>query len=585
MLPAEQMASFIRHSNRVAFLKTIFLLLVAAILSALGLLVPAHLRSVDPVALEAAASAGRSTKSEISESLNAAHTGPASQLLKASKLEASGDQRQTIAQLHQNKPILALSGGPDKSFEAFLQLFPESRIQAGQVSPVVPLLLPSNDREAMAHLLRESNNANVQALLNIRNLRGMIQLHPADHAAGAPYDAGLLTMTQLIESGHIDTSLADQIGDLATQAALENTRAIAAIEELVMATLSLGRQLDFHSLANLAVFTDSLGAWAQMATLFRAEPGQSSQLYATLHYEEQSQPLFDYLSQYPETGIDDLSRALLLGPGSVSYLLSHNLPLQQDHPTMDRILEILSPFRPAVWTELSVRDRTAALALKLALFLSGGLAFALAMGAAWRGSSKTTKEVSRFTPSVLARDFFIACVFALTLWILFEPDILKSSETTTDSGPRIEFAVASALESIQSPVKAMQELNQVTLLVLVLFFIIQLVIYCFCLIKLKEIGKQSHSASIKLQLLENEENLFDFGLYVGLGGTVLALIMVAVGIVEASLMAAYASTLFGILFVALLKVLHLRPYRRKLILEAGAQTRDQSGNLMKNIEL
>jgi hypothetical protein len=44
--------------------------------------------------------------------------------------------------------------------------------------------------------------------------------------------------------------------------------------------------------------------------------------------------------------------------------------------------------------------------------------------------------------------------------------------------------------------------------------------------------------------------------------------MVAIGLVEASLMAAYASTLFGILFVALLKVLHLRPYRRKLIMAA-----------------
>jgi hypothetical protein len=114
----------------------------------------------------------------------------------------------------------------------------------------------------------------------------------------------------------------------------------------------------------------------------------------------------------------------------------------------------------------------------------------------------------------------------------------------------------------------MQEINQVTLLVLILFFIIQLVIYSFCLIKLREIEKQQLNAELKLKLLDNEDNLFDFGLYVGLGGTVLSLIMVAIGLVEASLMAAYASTLFGILFVALLKVLHLRPYRRKLIMAA-----------------
>ena len=68
----------------------------------------------------------------------------------------------------------------------------------------------------------------------------------------------------------------------------------------------------------------------------------------------------------------------------------------------------------------------------------------------------------------------------------------------------------------------MQEINQVTLLVLALFFIVQLVIYSFCLIKLKEIGEQKLSAELKLKLLENEENLFDFGLYVGLGGTLLS---------------------------------------------------------------
>jgi hypothetical protein len=42
---------------------------------------------------------------------------------------------------------------------------------------------------------------------------------------------------------------------------------------------------------------------------------------------------------------------------------------------------------------------------------------------------------------------------------------------------------------------------------------------------------------------------------------------VTLGVVEASLMAAYASTLFGILTTAIIKVFHLRPLRRNLILE------------------
>ena len=210
------------------------------------------------------------------------------------------------------------------------------------------------------------------------------------------------------------------------------------------------------------------------------------------------------------------------------------------------------------------------------------------MGAAWRASLREVEPVGWATPSVAARNFFTSLVVALTLWTLFEPEILKSHNNVsgTDSAPRIEFMVADSLQSLKTPVKAMQEINQVTLLVLALFFIVQLVIYSFCLIKLKEISKQRLSPALKLQLLENEENLFDFGLYVGLGGTVLSLILVAVGIVEASLMAAYASTLFGILFVAILKVLNLRPYRRHLIIEASVHAPSKStGTLAKDIEL
>ena len=219
--------------------------------------------------------------------------------------------------------------------------------------------------------------------------------------------------------------------------------------------------------------------------------------------------------------------------------------------------------------QLTTRDRASALTLKAFLLFFAGLSFATGMGAAWRSSLKARNPVSKSNPVIMARNLFTSFVVMVAIWATFEPDLLKSHNAPAESGPRIEFAVASALDSIQSPVKTMQDLNQVTLLVLALFFVLQLVIYCFCLIKLREIEKQSLSAAMKLKLLENEENLFDFGLYVGLGGTVLSLILVAIGIVEASLMAAYASTLFGILFTAMLKVLNLRGLRRRLILQAG----------------
>jgi hypothetical protein len=86
------------------------------------------------------------------------------------------------------------------------------------------------------------------------------------------------------------------------------------------------------------------------------------------------------------------------------------------------------------------------------------------------------------------------------------------------------------------------------------------------IIKVSEIKKMDASPKLRLNLLDNEDNLFDLGLYVGLGGTVLSLILLAMDIVQASLIAAYASTLFGIIFVAILKVFHVRPLRRNIII-------------------
>jgi len=551
-----------------SFVKTILWLIIAAALTLCGLLVPAHLRTIDPVTLKAAGEQGTSNGTKIKESLNAAHTGPAKVLAQAT---GKMDQFATeIEAIQAERPTIAFIGGPDGSFESFASLLPETRLIAASSPPVVSLLLPLNERLTLVEQLKRSSNANVEALLGIRELKGMVQLHPADHAAGAPYDSGLLTLAQLIESGHIDPAWADQMGGLANQAAVGNTQAIAAVEDLVMSTLSLGRKLDFRSLANLADFNETLAGWADMATLYRAKPEKIPLLFTILHYEKQSRPLFEYLSEYPETGISDLQLALEKGPAAISLILKEALPIHESTRLSEEILKPIQSYRPDFFISLSITDRSAALGLKLAFFLASGLAVAFAMGAVWRGSSKTTNEIDYLNPAVLSRNICISLAFTLLIWFTFEPDILKSDKDEVNSGPRIEFAVAGALESIQSPVKTMQDLNHVTLLVLLLFFIVQLVIYCFCLLKLKEISKQMLSPMMKLQLLENEENLFDFGLYVGLGGTVLSLILVAVGIVEASLMAAYASTLFGILFVAILKVMHLRPYRRKLILQTGS---------------
>lgn len=550
----------------VALLKTTFLLAFAVLLAAAGLLVPAQLRSVDQSVVALAGARDSSVEDKIWEAVNAAYIGPAQRIALATGIQNAA-QHARIQELLEKNPDFSITGGPDRYFEDFLQLSATKRRSAA----VIPQLLPRSERASLSYRFASSRNRNVAALLQIRDLTGLLRLHPASHAAGAPYDAGILTLALLIEGGYFQPGLAQQIGNLATLAAARNPAAVHACEDLVIATLSLGRQLDYRSLASLAQITKTSGDWSQMAELFRAQPERIAALYTALRFANDPAALYDYLATQPETANADLDLALRHGPGAVTYLLQSEQPIHRPTSLPGTVLEAIAPYRPQSFASITLANHSMGLLLKFSLLFLAGLAFAWAMGSAWRSSiSKATITVSKKNPMVMARDVLISLVVVLTIWTFFEPDILQSQDSLPESGPRIEFAAADTLQSLKSPVKAMQELNQVTLLVLALFFIVQLVIYSFCLIKIREVSKQKLSAALKIQLLENEENLFDFGLYVGLGGTVLSLILVAVGIVEASLMAAYASTLFGILFTALLKVMHLRPYRRGLIIQAGA---------------
>ena len=110
------------------------------------------------------------------------------------------------------------------------------------------------------------------------------------------------------------------------------------------------------------------------------------------------------------------------------------------------------------------------------------------------------------------------------------------------------------------------------LITLLLFFVLQGLIYCACLVKLAEIRRQKVPARVQLKLLENEDHLFDGGLYLGFVGTIVCLILVSLGVIQFSLMAAYSSTSFGIIFVSIFKIFNLRPVRRHLLMQAEAES-------------
>ena len=125
---------------------------------------------------------------------------------------------------------------------------------------------------------------------------------------------------------------------------------------------------------------------------------------------------------------------------------------------------------------------------------------------------------------------------------------------------------------------AEQNLTYVTAIIAGGFFLVQLIIFWTCTSRISEVkNEEGLKPSLKLALLDNEENLFDLGLYVGLGGTVLSLILLLVlDVKQDALIGAYTSTLFGILFVAALKIFVVRPYRNHLLIKQGDEKRYES---------
>jgi hypothetical protein len=213
-------------------------------------------------------------------------------------------------------------------------------------------------------MLSASGNANVQALLQVRQLTLLTRLHPANHPAGAPYDAGLLTIALLIEGGHFEASIAQEIGLLAQQADLGLASSANTLEDFVIATLSLGRQLEYQSLISLAELTKSLEDWSRMATMFRAEPERINPLFTALHYDQAVAPLFTYLSDHPETAKQNIDFALKHGPEAIHYLLELDLPIYQPVAHAAQLNALVAPIRPEFFLEFSYAQRPLTLAIK-----------------------------------------------------------------------------------------------------------------------------------------------------------------------------------------------------------------------------
>ena len=318
--------------------------------------------------------------------------------------------------------------------------------------------------------------------------------------------------------------------------------------------MSLGQRMTYAQLATFTGHIETAETLRVLTDEVRKEVDLPT-LYASVDLSEKPDAVAQYLGTFSETGMKDLQATIKYGAGAVRLLVNRQQRL--DVPNMPYTLGL----------NFCLRNPGLALTVKWVLYLLGGYLLAMSLHFAWRPARELEKplQVRGFH---VVREALFAVGFLLFVLILSEPFLVQEGQKGITPF-RLHLPGLGGAGTADTHVSMGGFMNQATLLTMLLFFVLQVLLFTASLVKLAEVRRQNVPARIKLRLLENEDHLFDAGLYLGFLGTIVSLVLVSLGVFkQPSLMAAYSSTSFGILFVVFFKVLFLRPARRTMLLES-----------------
>jgi hypothetical protein len=264
-----------------------------------------------------------------------------------------------------------------------------------------------------------------------------------------------------------------------------------------------------------------------------------------------------YLIAFGQPGAEHLQLALSHGQGAVTQLVDRQAPVT---PGTGGEFELGAGF--------TLRHPEIALLTKYAAFLGG--VFLLLRSVDLRLFFSVESTLRSAFPRMGSG--LVALILTFIFFAFSEPYLLKAAPLSDYSIKLAIPILGAASPAAATPSTTPTTMDLATILSVTAFAALQLGMYFICLLKISEIAKQPVPAATRLKLMDNEENLFDGGLYVGIAGTATALVLQVLGLIEANLLAAYSSNLFGIVCVALVKIRHVRPYKRQLILEVQTAT-------------
>jgi hypothetical protein len=539
----------------------------ALLLLVCGVVVPAHLRAVDGSVLR---EAGRHTAPLIEQGLTLVRQnklGAAQLLLLAAQTEGLADRQRlglAITNAAVGHPRWLVWGGGDTRLGRLFDS--DTHLPKSGWEPFTEFAVREENRTVALELLRGSRLPVVQELLHCRALTNTVILPPSRSASGQAMDTALALCGLLVEGGHLSGPLSDAVFKLALESNLGGDP--QRLEQVLLDLMSLGQRFNWGQLVEFVGQIQDPETLRLLTNLVRQGDGQEPVLFAAVLLSGKPAQVASYLMSFSRTGRTDLGASLRFGAGGVNELLRRNQRVYGPRFGQEAAEPTLFGAICALAADLCWRKPWLGLTLKWLLYLAAGFLIAAAVHFA-RPTASTLERPLQVRGFHVAREFLFALGFLLVVLLLSEPFLAQESQRV-DFPFRLRLPMVGSVVTAGTSVVARSIMNQLSLLTLLLFFVLQALLYTACLVKLAEIRRQNLAPRIKLRLLENEDHLFDAGLYLGFAGTIISLILVSLGVIQPSLMAAYSSTSFGIIFVSVFKIFHLRPLRRTLLLESEA---------------
>lgn len=531
-----------------------------------GWLIPAHLHAVEESVL---AQAGRNSASLTGRGVSLAHIGqygPGELLLHAAERAHFSDTNDLITALDaeaKKEAVVKLWGAPPAQAKNYFPKNPKA-----SDTNFTDFVVREENRNKAIDTLSKSKQPTVIVLLQSRDLTNTTTFAPSKSPGGEAFDAGVAITGLLVDQNHVSPALSTDIENAAKQANLNGQS--DALEQILLDVLSLGQRFNWGQLTAFVGKMDGSSTLHQQAELARNADAQLPDLFAAVELSGDPKAVAQYLKDFPKTGYSDMTSAFRFGAGGIRALVrsEHRLYASGLHQWAARTEPLASLV--ALGANYSWRTPQVALIVKWFLYFIGGflLAMALHVGKGPASKLEAPLQVRGFH---VARELLFALGFLLVVVLLSEPFLAQEGAATVKPFHLQIPTAGTAIQPGNTDLKT-TFMDKSRLIPMALFFVLQGLLYISSIVKLAEIRRQQVGPRIKLRLLENEDHLFDAGLYLGFLGTIIAFILSSVSQKHSfDLMVAYSSTSFGILFVSVFKIFHLRPVRRMLVMEAETE--------------